>query len=573
MGRAHPRGAAVRAPGARRPVGGRLHPRRPRVGAARSSCSRRELGVEPSAFVLVYTSDTLTAGTPEWLAAVTAATRDVAARPARHRVSCRTSSRRTRSAPTATPRTTSCSSTSRRTTPPTRSRASRPLLHEAPGLTRPGRPAAPRSTATSRPSPSATSSAPRSSRCRSPRWRCCSCSAASSRRACRSRSAARPCSSRSPGSSSSRRSIPMSIFVLNLATLLGLGLGVDYSLLMTSRFREELAHRDGPDRVAEAVRVTVATAGSGGVLLGPDRAARPARPRAVRVHDPALGRHRRGDRRGPRGARRRSRSCRRSSRSSARASTGCGIRLDHAPSRHPTAPWARLARRVMRHPVAVLVPTLDAAARPRAAVPPRPVQRARTPRSCRPRVPSREAYDVLAREFGEGEFAPLVLAVRTTGDATTPDNLATLYDYSRRLAADPRVSRVDVARRRRSARSRSTSTSCSTASPGGPPDRFVATALGATTKGDLTAFTVYTPYGPNRDEGRALVRELRDPASPLAPPAGVTVLVGGGAADVDDVVSRVWADFPRTAAVHRRARRSSCCSSSSARSCCRSRRS
>ena len=40
-----------------------------------------------------------------------------------------------------------------------------------------------------------------------------------------------------------RRSTPMSIFVLNLATLLGLGLGVDYSLLMTSRFREELAAR------------------------------------------------------------------------------------------------------------------------------------------------------------------------------------------------------------------------------------------------------------------------------------------------------------------------------------------
>src|SRR5205814_9296497 len=40
--------------------------------------------------------------------------------------------------------------------------------------------------------------------------------------------------------------IPMSIFVLNLATLLGLGLGVDYSLLMTSRFREELARRREP---------------------------------------------------------------------------------------------------------------------------------------------------------------------------------------------------------------------------------------------------------------------------------------------------------------------------------------
>ncbi|HEY7599455.1 MAG TPA: MMPL family transporter, partial [Candidatus Limnocylindrales bacterium] len=38
---------------------------------------------------------------------------------------------------------------------------------------------------------------------------------------------------------------PFSIFVLNLATLLGLGLGVDYALLMTSRFREELAIGDG----------------------------------------------------------------------------------------------------------------------------------------------------------------------------------------------------------------------------------------------------------------------------------------------------------------------------------------
>ena len=47
-------------------------------------------------------------------------------------------------------------------------------------------------------------------------------------------------SSRWPRSSSSPGT-PMSIFVLNLATLLGLGLGVDYSLLMTSRFREELA--------------------------------------------------------------------------------------------------------------------------------------------------------------------------------------------------------------------------------------------------------------------------------------------------------------------------------------------
>src|SRR5258708_4771344 len=50
----------------------------------------------------------------------------------------------------------------------------------------------------------------------------------------------------------------LSIFVLNITTLFGLGLGVDYSLFMVSRFREELAH--GRD-VEEAVAITVATAG------------------------------------------------------------------------------------------------------------------------------------------------------------------------------------------------------------------------------------------------------------------------------------------------------------------------
>ena len=63
---------------------------------------------------------------------------------------------------------------------------------------------------------------------------------------------------------------PMSIFVLNLATLLGLGLGVDYSLLMTSRFREELASRgDGrrPDAGRGGRRGDGRDGRPGGVLL------------------------------------------------------------------------------------------------------------------------------------------------------------------------------------------------------------------------------------------------------------------------------------------------------------------
>ena len=50
----------------------------------------------------------------------------------------------------------------------------------------------------------------------------------------------------------------MSVFALNLITGLGLGLGIDYSLLMVNRFREEL---HAGKSVEDAVRKTVSTAG------------------------------------------------------------------------------------------------------------------------------------------------------------------------------------------------------------------------------------------------------------------------------------------------------------------------
>ena len=335
----------------------------------------------------------------------------------------------------------------------------------------------------------------------------------------------------------------MSIFVLNLATLLGLGLGVDYSLLMTSRFREELAARTGPARVADAVRVTVATAGravffSGiTVLLGLLglvlfefmilRSVGIAGAIVVAIAVvaaltllPAL-------------------------------LAVTGTRLDALRVRNiaTTAtrdgPWARLARRVMRRPVAVLIPTLAALlilGAPFLHVRFNAPDATILPAS----VPSRASFDRLVDAFGEGAFAPLQVAIRTDGAATHPDNIAQLYDYSRRLAADPRVTRVeslvDVDPRLTLAQYQ-----LLYANPSGPPDRFLRTALEATTKGRLTAFTIFTPYGPNRDEARQLVADLRSGTGAFAVPHGSTVLVAGGAADVADVVGRIGADFPRTA--------------------------
>jgi RND superfamily putative drug exporter len=355
----------------------------------------------------------------------------------------------------------------------------------------------------------------------------------------------------------------MSIFVLNLATLLGLGLGVDYSLLMTSRFREELRRRRpttdqprgmgviGPEvhdesemiAVEEAVRVTVATAGravffsgltvllglaglilfefpilrsvgiAGAIVVGlAVAAALTLLPAILSILGPRIDALR-----------------------IRRVDEGDGA----------DGPWARLARRVMRHPVAVFVPTLafllllgmpflhvrfnapDASILPAGA-------------------PSRVAYAVLDEQFGAGRFAPLYVAIRTTGPATSAANVGALYDYSRRLAADSRVERVDgyVDLDPRLSRDQYI---LLYGAPSGPPDRFVATSLAATTKGDLTLFTLTTPYGPNADQARALVMALRSNDGELAPPAGTTVLVGGGAADVVDVVDGIGAGFPRTA--------------------------
>ena len=50
----------------------------------------------------------------------------------------------------------------------------------------------------------------------------------------------------------------VSVFSLNITTILGLGLGIDYGLFLVTRFREELRQRDS---VEDAVARTVATAG------------------------------------------------------------------------------------------------------------------------------------------------------------------------------------------------------------------------------------------------------------------------------------------------------------------------
>ena len=61
------------------------------------------------------------------------------------------------------------------------------------------------------------------------------------------------------------QTVQLSIFSLNLATMLGLGLGIDYSLFIVSRFREELRRGQSVER---AIAWSIATAGRAVLFSG-----------------------------------------------------------------------------------------------------------------------------------------------------------------------------------------------------------------------------------------------------------------------------------------------------------------
>ncbi|MEY4072369.1 MAG: hypothetical protein RLY94_524, partial [Chloroflexota bacterium] len=231
-------------------------------------------------------------------------------------------------------------------------------------------------------------------------------------------------------------------------------------------------------------------------------------------------------------------------------------------------PWARLARAVMRRPLAVALPTLAlliALGTPWLGV------RFNAPDgSILPeRVPSRQALDALTDAFGEGSFSPMTAAVRTDGPVTSAANIKLLYDWVQALQADPRVARVDsivsidprLTLTQYQLLYSSSSTDGGAGSDAGsaaPPDRYAAQILSFTTAGDLTTVSITPTNGPNRPESRALVGELRaahpgmigaGTPSAITPPAGLNALIGGGAAEIVDVVDTISGEFPRTAAV------------------------
>jgi RND superfamily putative drug exporter len=340
---------------------------------------------------------------------------------------------------------------------------------------------------------------------------------------------------------------PLSIFVLNITTLFGLGLGVDYSLFMVSRFREEIAQgRSVPD----AVSLTVATAGRavafsgltvtigllgltffhinmlhsvglGGILvvLLAVCAALTLLPAVLSV---------------------------------------VGLRINALPVRLPRRSlsadatlanqehhgfWYRLSQLVMRYPLRFFVPVLLILVG--FGLPFLGVRFSAPDASILPaNVPSRAAYDMLLLRFNAQETTPILLAVQTKGNVLTPDNIRNLYYYVQRIEADPRVTRVDSIV---SADPRFTLDQYELlyTHPQLIADPYLQALLKSSVAGNTLLIQVISKYGMVDARSEALVQTIRN----TNPGAGITVLVDGGSAANIDYVNSLYTDFPRAVLV------------------------
>jgi RND superfamily putative drug exporter len=349
----------------------------------------------------------------------------------------------------------------------------------------------------------------------------------------------------------------LSIFSLNLATMLGLGLGIDYSLFVVSRFREESALGASVER---AVAWSIATAGravlfsgatvmigllalltfditalrsmgiAGALVVGISiLAALTLLPALLGVLGPRVDAlqvaplltslfKRRSARAGPAGS---------------------------APVQVESGLWARLARFVMRRPVLVLVPLLTLLialglpflrvefGAPDASILP-------------PDVQSRRGFDLLRTHWGDGELSPLLLVFQTTDGSSSlePAHVQALADFMRRVQADPDVARVQSIVNL-DPRITPAQYALIYADPNQIPDAYGLAAARATVRQDTLLANVTSRFGQTDRHSKDLVRAIR--ATP--PPAGFRLLVGGGTAGVIDYADRLYEQFPRAAII------------------------
>jgi len=310
--------------------------------------------------------------------------------------------------------------------------------------------------------------------------------------------------------------VDLSVFVLNVCTMLGLGLGIDFSLIVVTRFRAEL---DAGREVRDAVEVTMATAGrsviySGltvllgmlamtllldltvirSISLGVSLVALAAVAGALTLL-PALllllGRRIEwlSIRRRPR---------------SEDAEGGFWYRASRAITRRPWrwVAFSLLLLLVLASPVRDLALTGS------------------DPQLLPPASDSVRGSAALDAAFGPNQLAPIEVVLRTqkSDGVWTPEFLDSLDRLTSELSSDVRVERVD---------------SLSTVA-----NRLV------DARADTTVVDIVSRSGPYGSQQESLVKDLRQSILPGLSAAGVDAHVGGSGASFIDFRDRLYGEFP-----------------------------
>lgn len=332
----------------------------------------------------------------------------------------------------------------------------------------------------------------------------------------------------------------MSVFTLNLSSMLALGLGTDYALFLVSRFREEMDRGATP---SQAVERAVATAGravffsAGMVLAGlaglvsfriaflrslgfAGLAAVAAAVLVSMTLLPAL-------------------------------LAVLGPRIDswriwgreaHLEGGEDGF-WARVAGVVLKRPWPVLFVSLAVLV---GAAVPFLSARLSTPdaRILPVESVSRRAANLMEQEFAAGDAAPLLVVAHAPGKMTDPSQLSVLTDLTRALQADPRVERVDslVSLDPRLTRAQY---ELLYERPELSPDQWARGLANAISRGNTTLLQVVPARDPLGPEIAALVDSLR-----LTSPApGWRLEVAGVSASAIDLTRSLYGGFPYVVAL------------------------
>jgi RND superfamily putative drug exporter len=201
--------------------------------------------------------------------------------------------------------------------------------------------------------------------------------------------------------------------------------------------------------------------------------------------------------------------------------------------------WYRLSHLVMRYPVRVFVPVFVLLVA--LGLPFLGVRFSAPDASILPAdVPSRAAFDLLAKRFDARETTPILIAVQTPGDVLSPDTIRELYAYVQRIQADPRVARVDSIV---SADPRFTLDQYELlyTHPQLIADPYLSALVQTTVAGNTLEISVISKYGMLDSRSQALVQAIRN----TNPGGGIRVLVDGGTAGDIDYVNSLYTDFPK----------------------------